>query len=48
MRLAFCRVEIGKPGGRYVFLTSDFLERDTPRENVVTMIEAAKEAGAYV
>ncbi len=40
-------VRIGKPGGRYVFSTADFLERGTPRENVVAMIEAAKAAGRY-
>jgi hypothetical protein len=40
-------VETGKPGGRYIFAASDFLETGTPRENVVAMIEAAKEAGRY-
>lgn len=40
-------VETGKPGGRYIFSTSDFLERGTPRENVVAMIEAARQAGGY-
>jgi uroporphyrinogen-III decarboxylase len=40
-------VAAGKPGGRYIFSTSDFLEKDTPRENVVAMIAAAKEAGPY-
>lgn len=40
-------VETGKPGGRYIFSTSDYLEKDTPRENVVAMIEAAREAGKY-
>jgi hypothetical protein len=38
-------VEAGKPGGRFIFSTSDYLEAGTPRENVVAMIEAAKEAG---
>jgi uroporphyrinogen decarboxylase len=38
---------IGKPGGRYIFSTSDYLEKPTPRENVVAMIEAAKDAGRY-
>lgn len=36
-----------KDGGRYIFSTSDYLEKSTPRENVVAMIEAAKEAGRY-
>lgn len=40
-------VALGKPGGRYIFSTSDYLEKDTPRENVVAMIAAAKEAGCY-
>lgn len=40
-------VETGKPGGRYIFSTSDYLEKPTPRENVVAMIEAAKAAGRY-
>jgi len=40
-------VRTGKPGGRYIFSTSDFLEKGTPRENVVAMIKAAKEEGKY-
>jgi uroporphyrinogen-III decarboxylase len=40
-------VAVGKPGGRYIFSASDFLEKSTPRENVIAMIAAAKEAGAY-
>jgi uroporphyrinogen-III decarboxylase len=36
---------VGKPGGRFIFSTSDYLEKDTPRENVVAMIEAAKDTG---
>lgn len=40
-------VKSGMPHGRYIFSTSDFLERGTPRENVIAMIEAAKEAGSY-
>lgn len=40
-------VRVGKPGGRYIFSTSDFLERGTPRENVVAMIQAAKDEGRY-
>lgn len=40
-------MEIGKPGGHYIFSTSDFLEKGTPIENVKAMIEAAKEAGQY-
>jgi uroporphyrinogen decarboxylase len=40
-------VETGKPGGHYIFSTSDFLEKGTPIENVKAMIVAAKEAGGY-
>jgi len=40
-------VRAGKPGGRYIFSTSDYLEKGTPRENVVAMIEAARDEGHY-
>lgn len=40
-------METGKPGGFYIFSTSDFLEKGTPIENVKAMIEAAKDAGKY-
>ena len=40
-------MKIGKPGGHYIFSTSDFLEKGTPIENVKAMIKAAKEAGQY-
>ena len=40
-------MDIGKPGGFYIFSTSDFLEKGTPIENVKAMIEAAKDAGQY-
>jgi uroporphyrinogen decarboxylase len=40
-------VAVGKPGGRYIFAASDFLEKGTPKDNVVAMIEAAKAAGEY-
>ena len=40
-------VAIGKPGGRFIFSTSDYLEKTIPRENVVAMIAAAQEAGHY-
>jgi uroporphyrinogen-III decarboxylase len=38
---------VGKPGGRYIFAASDFLETGTPRENVVAMIEAARKEASY-
>lgn len=41
------RVAIGKPGGRYIFAGSDFLETDTPLENVAAMVEAVKAVGGY-
>ena len=40
-------VRIGKPGGRYFFAASDFLEKDTPLANVKAMLRAAEEEGAY-
>lgn len=40
-------VRIGKPGARYLFAASDFLEKDTPIENVKAMLRAAEEEGAY-
>lgn len=35
-------IKIGSPGGRYIFSTSDFLEKNTPIENIQAMIGAAK------
>ncbi len=40
-------MEIGKPGGKYIFSGSDFLEKNTPIENVKKVIETAKIAGRY-
>ncbi|MBN2210011.1 MAG: hypothetical protein JW709_01330 [Sedimentisphaerales bacterium] len=40
-------VEIGKPGGRYIFSCSDFLEKGTPLANVKAMLKAARETGQY-
>ena len=40
-------VRAGKPGGRFIFSTSDYLEQNTPRENVLAMIAAAKDEGRY-
>jgi uroporphyrinogen-III decarboxylase len=40
-------VETGKPGGRYIFACSDYLEPNTPHENVKAMVKAAKAAGRY-
>lgn len=37
----------GKPEGKYIFAGSDFLEKDTPIENVKAAIEAAKVYGRY-
>ena len=36
-----------KPGGKYLFATSDYLESGTPLENVKAMIETAKVCGKY-
>ena len=40
-------VRIGKPGGRYLFAASDFLEKNTPLDNVKAMLRAAEEEGGY-
>jgi len=40
-------VRLGKPGGRYLFAASDFLENNTPLENVQAMLRAAEAEGAY-
>lgn len=40
-------INIGKPGGKYIFAGSDFLEKDTPIDNIITAIEAAKRHGVY-
>ena len=40
-------MQTGKPGGRYIFATSDYLEKNTPLENVKKVIEVAKREGKY-
>jgi uroporphyrinogen decarboxylase len=40
-------VRAGKPGGRFIFAASDYLEKGTPRENVLAMLGAAKDEGRY-
>ncbi|MDW7675236.1 MAG: uroporphyrinogen decarboxylase family protein [Bacillota bacterium] len=40
-------VQTGKPGGKYIFAASDFLEKDTPIENIKKAIEVAKREGKY-
>ncbi len=40
-------VRAGKPGGRFIFAASDFLEKNTPLANVRAMIAAAKDEGRY-
>ncbi|MBS3970549.1 MAG: hypothetical protein KGZ94_10615 [Clostridia bacterium] len=40
-------INIGKPGGKYIFACSDYLEKDTPIENIKTVIEVAKREGKY-
>lgn len=40
-------LSIGKPGGRYIFACSDFLEVGTPFENVSAAVRAAKACGKY-
>jgi uroporphyrinogen decarboxylase len=38
---------IGKPGGKYIFACSDFLEVGTPFENVAAAVKTAKAFGTY-
>ena len=40
-------VEIGKPDAHYIFAASDFLEKETPIENIKAMIAGAKSTGKY-
>jgi len=40
-------MRIGSPGGRYIFSTSDFLEKGTPIENVRAMINAARNGSTF-
>lgn len=40
-------MQIGKPGGKYIFAASDFLEKGTPLENIQHMVETAKREGTY-
>lgn len=40
-------VSVGRPGGKYVFAASDYIERNTPIENIKAMIQTAKSAGKY-
>lgn len=37
----------GKPGGRYIFACSDFLETNTPVENIKAMLQGALEESGY-
>jgi uroporphyrinogen decarboxylase len=41
-------MRVGKPGGRYLFACSDFLEKNTPVENVKAMLQGALEESVYV
>lgn len=40
-------LRVGKPGGRYIFACSDFLENGTPFENIEAAVKAAKYFGKY-
>lgn len=40
-------MRVGKPGGRYLFACSDFLEKNTPVENVKAMLQGALEESVY-
>ena len=40
-------IDVGKPNGHYIFSTSDFIEKDTPLQNVKAMIDTARDMGSY-
>lgn len=40
-------VTAGKPGGKYIFAASDFLESETPVEHVKAMLQGAYSAASY-
>lgn len=40
-------VTIGKENGRYILQNADYLEYDTPLENIKTYIKTGKEYGKY-
>ena len=40
-------MQTGKPGGKYIFAASDFLEKGTPPANIQKVVEVAKREGAY-
>jgi uroporphyrinogen decarboxylase len=40
-------MEIGKPGGGYIFNTGDMVPRDVPEDNMCTMMRAARQHGGY-
>lgn len=40
-------VGIGKSGGKYIFAASDFLEKDTPLENIIAAIKTVKRCRIY-
>lgn len=44
---AAAMMEIGKQGGHYIFAASDYLELDTPLENVKAMLRGARSQAAY-
>ncbi len=38
-------MSIGKPGGRFIFACSDYIEKNTPFENIEAVVRAARRAG---
>ena len=40
-------VETGKSGGNFIFAASDFLEKETPEENIRAAVETAIDTGRY-
>lgn len=46
-RVTASTVESGKPGGRFIVQSADFLEYNTPVENVAAFVETALEHASY-
>jgi uroporphyrinogen decarboxylase len=40
-------IEVGAPGGRFILSPGCELPRDTPAENLVALVEAARTFGRY-
>jgi uroporphyrinogen decarboxylase len=46
-RVTEATIETGKPGGKFILQSADFLEYGTPLENLEAYVEVAMEHAAY-